>query len=256
MQEILGRFTWYDLMTPDTAAAEAFYTALMGWGTLAWEGGDKPYTMWTVGEQPIGGLATLPEEARAMGAPPHWLAYVGTPDVDATTAEARSLGGAVFVPPTDIPTVGRFSVIADPTGAVVALFTPAGDPPASPAEGTPGTMSWHELISSDPEAAFAFYGQLFGWVEVDRMDMGPDGVYLMYGHGEVPYGGIMKKPEQMPQSAWLYYTVVADMDAALGQVRAAGGTVMNGPMEVPGGDHVAQCLDPQGAAFAVHAKAG
>src|SRR4030081_3092184 len=88
-----GRFVWYDLMTPDLEAAKAFYTAVVGWGTTVWEGMKTPYTMWTAGEKPIGGLMRLPEEAVAGGARPHWLAYVTVPDVDAAAARAQELGG-------------------------------------------------------------------------------------------------------------------------------------------------------------------
>ena len=92
--ENLGRFLWYDLMTSDPAAAQAFYGSVMGWGTEAFEGGPEPYDMWTRDGQPLGGLMQLPEEAVAAGAPPHWLAYIGTPDVDATSARAGDLGAS------------------------------------------------------------------------------------------------------------------------------------------------------------------
>src|SRR5436309_14669621 len=108
-----GRFVWYDLMTPDPEAAKAFYTAVMGWGTQLWESPGMSYTMWTVGDRPIGGLMKLPDEDVASGARPHWLAYVAVPDVDATTARAKELGANVLKPPTSIPTAGRFAVIAD-----------------------------------------------------------------------------------------------------------------------------------------------
>jgi predicted enzyme related to lactoylglutathione lyase len=79
MSDIRGRFLWFDLMTTDTDGAKAFYTETIGWKTQAWEDtpAGTPYTMWVAGETPVGGVNILPEEAKAMGAPSHWLAYVG-----------------------------------------------------------------------------------------------------------------------------------------------------------------------------------
>lgn len=74
-----GKFVWYELLTSDPNAAKTFYTALIGWGTKEWEGGEQPYTMWTTEDVPLGGVMLLPEEAKQMGAPPNWMAYVGTP---------------------------------------------------------------------------------------------------------------------------------------------------------------------------------
>ena len=100
--DFLGRFVWYDLMTTDEEAAQKFYREVIGWNTQAWEGSPSPYTMFTAGEGPVGGSMALPEEARAMGAPPHWLAYTATPDIDATVAKATELGAEVLMPIEEI----------------------------------------------------------------------------------------------------------------------------------------------------------
>jgi uncharacterized protein len=248
-----GSFVWYDFMTPDPDAAKAFYTGVMGWGTQLWESPGMSYTMWTAGEAPIGGIMEMPQEAVAGGARPHWLAYVAVPDVDATTSRAQERGGKVMVPPTDIPTVGRFSVIADPQGAMIAPFkseTAGPEPPETPPV---GGFSWHELATPEPEAVFDFYADLFGWQKTSAMDMGPMGVYQMFGRGGAPLGGIYRKPDTMPgPPAWLHYARVADVNAATEAVRQHGGKVINGPMEVPGGDWITMVLDPQGGPFAVH----
>ncbi|HEY4561352.1 MAG TPA: VOC family protein [Thermoanaerobaculia bacterium] len=256
-----SHFVWYDLMTIDPEAAQAFYTAVAGWGTHVWETPGMPsYTMWTVGEKPIGGVVKLPDEAVAGGARPHWLAYVAVPDVDATTARARELGATVMVEPRDIPTVGRYSVLADPQGATIAAFTPAptSQRPPEP-EGMPpvGEFSWHELITTDADAALAFYGDLFGWEKISDFDMGEMGLYQMYGRNGKTLGGMFKKPAEMPgPPAWLYYARVADVNAAIEAARRQGGQVINGPMEVPGGDLIATFMDPQGGMFAVHQSKG
>jgi predicted enzyme related to lactoylglutathione lyase len=252
-----GRFVWYDLMTTDPVAAQNFYQDLIGWGTTAWDGGDKPYIMWTNNDVPLGGVMTLPDEARQAGAHPHWLAYVAVPDTDATVAKTLELGGKVLVPATDIPTTGRFAVLQDPQHAVFAVFTPAEEAPGR--EGPPGVgeFSWHELAAAESNAAFAFYSKLFGWEKQEAHDMGEMGIYQMYGcpGTEQPLGGVFNKPEDMPPS-WLFYVRVEDVKQAVERVKEMGGTILNGPMEVPGGDFVAQCMDPQGAAFALHSTAG
>ncbi len=248
-----GRFCWFDLMTTDPAAATKFYAKVVGWGTQEWD--QMPYTMWTVGDVPLGGVNELPEEARKAGTPPHWLAYIATPDVDNTIEQAKKLGGKVMVPPMDIPTVGRFAVMADPQGAVFAAFTAEGETPGHDGPRKPGEFSWHELATTDPDGAWSFYSELFGWNKTDAMDMGPAGMYQMYGRGEMPLGGIFQKPDEIPMSSWLFYAMVEDIEAAAKRVTAGGGKIVNGPMEVPGGDMIVQCMDPQGGMFALHAQA-
>jgi hypothetical protein len=118
----------------------------------------------------------------------------------------------------------------------------------------PGGWSWHELATTDREGAFKFYSALFGWVKTGDMDMGEAGIYQMYGLGEIPMGGIYNKTHEMPVSNWLPYAMVPNADDAAATAKKQGGTILVGPMEVPGGDRIAMMLDPQGAAFAVHSK--
>jgi predicted enzyme related to lactoylglutathione lyase len=250
-ESIRGRFVWYDLMTTDPEGAKAFYSAVTGWGTQVWE--EMSYTMWTVGETPMGGIMKLPEEAVAGGARPHWLSHVAVPDVDATVARARELGATIMAPPTDIPTVGRYSIFSDPQGALIAAYSPAMEVPDPEGMAPVGEFSWHELATTDPEAAWGFYQDLFGWEKMSEFDMGAMGIYQIFGRRGTTMGGIFRKPAEMPgPPAWLHYARVADINAAVEAVKQQGGQVLNGPMEVPGGDWVAQILDPQGGATAVH----
>lgn len=248
-----GQPSWYDLYTTDVDSSRSFYTAVVGWTTTTWaDVAPEPYEMWTAGEQPVGGMAALPKAAREMGAPPHWIAYFGTDDLAASIAHASQLGATLRHGPETIPEVGQIAIVSDPQGATFALFQPAADRPAS--TGGPGHFSWHELSTSDQAGAIAFYTALLGWKEASSMDMGPMGTYWMFHNGGPPLGGMMTRPPEMPVSSWLYYISVADLDAALARVSANGGKVINGPMEVPGGDRVAQCTDPQGAMFALHSN--
>lgn len=251
----LGRFCWYELMSKDPAAAKPFYTQLLGWTSQPFEGADTPYDLWVNGEAPFGGLMQLPEEAQAQGAPSHWLAYVSTPDVDATVSTAKDLGGSVMVAPMDIGDIGRIAVLRDPLGATFAVYRSAADMPDEYSTEQPGDITWHELMTTDYEKAFDFYAALFDWQVMQDMDMGPHGVYRIYGRKGKQLGGMFNKPPEAPVAAWLLYVQVADIDNAVEKVKALGGSVLNGPMEVPGGGWIAQCMDPQGGAFAVHAKA-
>src|ERR1700732_4716655 len=160
-----SRFVWYELMTTDIETAKAFYANVVGWGT---RDAGLAYNLFTVGDAPVTGLMNLPEDARRTGATPHWIGYVGVDDVDAAVDPIKQLGGAVYVPPTDVPDVSRFSVVADPQMATLTLVKwlhPGQEKPA--ALRSPGHVGWHELSAVNWEKAFAFYGEIFGWQKVD-----------------------------------------------------------------------------------------
>ena len=251
-----GRFVWYDLMTADPKAAEEFYGQLIGWGTKEFEGGNEPYTMWTNKETPLGGVMELSEEAKAAGAPPHWMAYVSVDDVVQTVSKVKEAGGSVLHEATEIPDAGSFAILSDPQGAAFAIYKSASEESQDSAEGDQiGRFSWNELATSDYKGAFSFYSELFGWEPQEAMDMGPGGIYQLYGQSGAPLGGMFNKPDEMPgPPMWLYYVSVEDVNNAVEKVSELGGQVLNGPMEVPGGDLIAQCVDPQGALFALHSK--
>src|SRR5437870_3591465 len=175
-----GRICWHELLTTDPEAARAFYPKVAGWGTEAWEQ-DASYVLWTTRDGPIGGLMAQADEARKVGAPSSWLIHVAVPDVDATVRQATGLGARVRVPARDVPTVGRFAVLAAPQGATFAAFTPAGAVPGHDGPAQPGEFSWHELATTDWHAAWSFYERLFGWTKMQAMDMGPAGTYQMFG---------------------------------------------------------------------------
>jgi predicted enzyme related to lactoylglutathione lyase len=252
-----GRFGWYDLVTRDVEAAKAFYTRVVGWGIQEWGEGPSAYPMWTAGGVPMGGVGPLPPEMAEAGVPPHWMAHVAVEDVDAAAPRAEGMGGRIVEGPTDIPEVGRFAVIADPQGAVLSLFRPRGGEMQADMR-KPGFVGWNELHARDHEAAWEFHSSLLGWKRVDAMDMGEMGTYLLFGLRDQPEGemvGAMFDGAKLNGTPphWLYYFNVDDIDAAVGRVNDAGGSVLNGPMEVPGGGRIAQCRDAQGGAFALFA---
>lgn len=254
----MSNFVWYELMTSDPEAAEAFYRHVVGWEARDAGMPDFRYTILSAGEAGVGGLMALPEEARQSGARPGWLGYVGVDDVDAFAERVKQTGGAVHRAPADIPGVGRFSVVADPQGAIFVLFTGSADmqPPPPAAPDTPGHGGWRELHAADWESAFTFYSGLFGWTKGESVPMGPMGTYQLFESGGTALGGMMNKNEAAPAPFWLYYFNVDNIEAAAARVKAKGGQVLNGPHEVPGGSWIIHCLDPQGAMFALVARPG
>jgi predicted enzyme related to lactoylglutathione lyase len=119
MQDEPGSFCWGQLNTGDTAKSEAYYVALFGWTAKTGSGGGMTYTEFWRGEAPFGGMMAMPP---GLNAPAHWLPYFAVADVDASAAQAVSLGAATCVPPTTIPGAGRFAVFSDPQGATFAIY--------------------------------------------------------------------------------------------------------------------------------------
>jgi predicted enzyme related to lactoylglutathione lyase len=246
-----GRFVWYELITTDMEIAKAFYASVVGWGARDASTPGSIYNLLTIGGSPVAGLAKVPEEARRTGVTPRWIGYVGVDDVDATVDTIRKLGGAVYVPPMDVPNISRFSVVADPQMATLALVKGLRSGQAQSEEpGTPGRVGWHELLAADWEKAFAFYHELFGWQKAGS-HFGEMGAYQAFSAGGEPIGGMFTKPAILPLPFWLYYFNVDDIHAAAKRVEVGGGHILYGPTEVPGGAWIVHCTDPQGALFAL-----
>lgn len=253
MATLRGKFIWYDVMTPDTKAAAKFYGDVIGWTAQEHPMTDgRTYTVFSKGTAMVAGLMTIPDEARAQGVPPCWTGYVSTDDVDAEVRRVAAAGGSVKRPPTDIPSVGRFAVVADPGGAVFLLFKPnTSEEPKPVAPMTPGHIAWHELMAGDLDRELKFYQGLFGWTKDKAHDMGPMGTYQTFATGGSPCGGMMKICAQVPYPVWSYYIAVDSVAAAADRAVTRGAQIVNGPMEVPGGAWIVQARDPQGAHFAM-----
>jgi len=248
-----GRFIWYDVMTSDPKAAAKFYTEVIGWSAQEHPMADGgTYTVFSAGPTMVAGLMAIPEAMRAEGVPPCWSGYVSTDDVDAEVRRVEAAGGSIRRPPTDIPNVGRFAVVADPGGAVFLLFKPNTTETPTPVEPmTPGHVGWHELYAADPEREFAFYSRLFSWTKDRAIDMGAMGTYQTFATGEAPCGGMMKMCGPVPHPCWNYYIAVVSVAAAADRAVTRGAQILHGPIEVPGGSWIVQARDPQGAVFAM-----
>jgi uncharacterized protein len=242
-----SRFVWHDLMTTDLAKSLAFYTALFGWTRKPFDMGPAgTYDMIYAGEVGVGGVMPL---GAGDAAPPHWIGYVSVEDVDAASAQVNALGGKTHVPPTDIPTVGRFAVVEDPQGAVLSLFRGDGPDMPSPVNPPLGTVAWNELMTSDAEQAAEFYTALTGWT-VQKVDMGAMGFYYLFKQGERNVAGMMKHPEAGHRPSWTPYFAVASADESAARATALGATVIVPPADIEDWGRFYMALDTTGAAFA------
>lgn len=241
-----GRFVWHELLTSDVAKAKGFYGELFGWTAKDEDMGPAgTYTLFSVGDAMVAGMAKT-----QAGAPPHWLGYCTTPDVDATTALATKSGGKQIVAPMDIPDIGRFSIVMDPSGGVVAPFAEANESPDDGARPPVGHFCWDELVTQDPAAAKAFYTKVFGW-KADEKDMGPIGTYTIWMRGERQAGGMMKAMDPKAPSAWLHYVNAGKVDPATEKAKKLGATIVMPPMDIPNVGRFSIVTDPQGVFFAL-----
>jgi uncharacterized protein len=242
-----GDFVWYELCTPDPTAAAEFYAAVVGWTMQPSGLPGMDYILACLGDRQLAGIMTLPPAQ--MPPRPVWFGYVGVADVDAKAAEIAAAGGRIHKAPQDIPTIGRFAVVADPQGAVFILFKGTGEAPEPLGMMQTGSIGWHELHSSDFEKGWVFYERMFGWSK-DVAHESPMGTYQLFKASGMPIGGGFTD-KMAPHPYWLYYFVVDDIDAGVTRLEGNGGTLLHGPMEVPGGAWVIQAKDPQGGLFAL-----
>lgn len=250
-----GSFIWYELMTPDPDASRAFYEAAIGWTIDAQPIAGMDYRMIAAPDGHVGGVMRITPEMQSGGARPVWIGYLNVDDVDAMVAQVQAAGGSVMMPAWDIPGIGRMAMVTDPQGApfyVMRPVPPEGDPDATShvfAPGRPGHVAWNELSSTDHKAALAFYGKLFGFESNEAMPMGERGDYAFIDHHGTRIGATLTATDT--PSLWSFYWVVPNVTAAGAAITAGGGTIIHGPVEVPGGQHIIVATDPHGAGFGV-----
>ena len=248
-----GTPCWVDLGSPDLDASVEFYGALFGWDVPASENIEQTggYRRATKGGADVVGMMPLMQE----GQPPAWTSYVSVEDADATAAKVREAGGMVYAEPMDVMGLGKMAVFADTTGAAFGIWQP-GTFPGAGIVNEPGALAWNELGTRDPEAAKAFYTQVFGWGTTDS-EMPDGGTYTQWTLGDGVVGGMLDISDRVPDEVpahWLPYFAVEDADAAVGTAKEKGGNVSFGPVDIQVG-RFAVVIDPQGAAFAVIALA-
>jgi len=256
-----GLFSWADISAPDPASARTFYTSLFGWDAEDQHDpdGNYTYTMFSQQGKTVAGLGPLPPDMVEQGMPAMWNSYISVDNLSSTVDGWVLAGGKVVMPPMDVFDAGRMAVVADPEGAIVALWQ-AQAHPGGELFNLPGSMTWNELNTRDAAAAREFYGNALGWeFEVHQREGAAD-YWLVTVPGKRqgpplsndPYnGGILTMGEEFPPETpahWGVYFAVADTDADLARLAELGGSVVAGPMDAPAG-RMAVVADPSGAIF-------
>src|SRR5580658_3573012 len=227
-----GTPNWVDLQTPDQDAAKPFYSGLFGWTY-----DDQPmpegqvYSMAMLGEYAVAAIAPQPPEMVAAGAPPMWNTYLAVDSADDAAARAQAAGGTIAMAPFDVTDAGRMAFVLDPSGAAVA-FWQASQHIGATLVNEPGTVTWNELITTDPSAA-AFYEQVLG-VTTSVMDMGA-GEYTLFEVDGQMVGGTTAPQMPGAPNHWHVYFAVGDADATVAKVAELGGAVVVEPFDTPVG---------------------
>jgi hypothetical protein len=252
---VLGQYVWHELLTADPAAGAGFYSKVLGWSAQPAQGGEE-YTMLSHGKTAVGGVRVVGKDSLASKAGPNWLTYVGVPNLETSLAAVQAKGGQVIHPVTAIASDGgRYAVISDPQGAVIGVFEPPANRPGGNSDAGAGPVVWHELTAEDPVAALQFYKDIFGWEVVATHPMGGEtGTYYLFGKGTTQMGGAFVRGKNLAASwpRWLVYLDVPSVTAAVEATKAAGGQLLNGPHQVPGGSWIAQVIDSHGVPVALH----
>jgi uncharacterized protein len=242
-----GTPNWVDLQTTDQPAAKAFYAGLFGWTYDDQPMGEGAvYSMAKLGDQDVAAIAPQSPELKAAGVPPMWNTYIAVDSADDTAAKVEAAGGQVAMPPFDVMDAGRMTFVTDPSGAAVA-FWQANQHIGASLVNESGTLTWNELITTDPAAA-KFYEQVLG-VTTSTMDMGT-GAYTLFHVGDQMVGGSTPPPMEGVPNHWHVYFAVDDADATAAKATELGGSVMVAPFDSPVG-RMAVLTDPQGAVFSI-----
>jgi len=260
-----GMPIWYELMVPDPAAVAQFYGATLGWEIPAMgnpmPNGSEYREIARQDGGMEGGVLTLTPEMTAGGAMPGWIIYFHVEDVEAAIAATTAAGGKLWMDQTT-PGIGRMAMLSDPQGAAFYAMnpTPPADRPDAVSDvfkfDTPGHCAWNELATDDAPGQIDFYTALFGWQVIGEMPMPGEHIYKFLEAEGVGIGAIGSMKADGARNAWMPYFRVADIAAAIESVPANGGTILNGPHDVPGGDRIIIARDPAGAAVGLVGKAG
>jgi len=226
----MTKFYRFELRTTDADAARAFYARLFG---------HERAVVWP-----------LHEQALARGAVPHWLGHLGVADPERVAADFIARGATRLGPARATVEGGSALVLRDPGGALLALSTPPV------LERSELDVAWHVLNTRDAALATANYHELFGWETRENAQLSSLGAFREFAwHPALPSAGVIAdiagRPHVHPQ--WLFVFEVAALELALSATRAAGGLVLD-PVQLPRGEQLFVCNDPQGAAFALRKR--
>jgi uncharacterized protein len=233
----LHTFGRFDLRTTDVEAARRFYREAIG---LDLDANPAKLAVWP-----------LHEQARARGAPAHWLGNITVADLDTTVRRLRELGSEPLGPPVLKADDGSsFAILRDPLGAVMAVREPSKSVSGSDL----APIAWHQLITTDVTRAWPIYSELFGWKAAEVVDMPgleiENHLFAWKAGGNVVGGMADTARQPGVHTHWLYFFPVAELSVAIEKVRANGGNALS-PFVLPNGARLAAAEDPQGAAFGI-----
>jgi predicted enzyme related to lactoylglutathione lyase len=248
---LAGKWVWHELTTSDVAKAKDFYGQIFGWTLTDKEMGGQKYTAIVSNGKEIGLVQALPADAKKQKLTPAWAGYVSVPDVDAAVTAATGKGAKVAMAAMDVPEIGRFAVLTDPSGASFGVVKAAkGDEPDSAP--SPGSFVWLEHWSKDAaktaEAA-AFYTAVSGY-ETETMKMGKDDYTLAKASG-APRLGLGKAPKPNLAGKFVPYVLVPDTDTTVKQATKLKAKVLVKANDIPNVGRIAVLADPQGSAFGI-----
>lgn len=246
-----GTFCWFELHTTDDKAAQRFYGSLFGWSDRPLPiGSDMVYRIQQLSGQDVAAVTKLMPDQLKQGIPPHWMQYVATDNVDATTEKAKSLGASVLAPPMDVMDAGRMAVIRDPQGAVISIWKGKNTPGVG-IKGDVGAQVWCELLTRDTAGAQKFYTGLFGWTSKDMSQ--PGMTYTVFENKGTGIAGMMAiRPDMGPMPpTWMLYFRSANCDATVKKTQELGGKVLVPARDIPTVGRFAVLQDPTGAAFSI-----
>ena len=236
----------YELMTTAPAAAAAFYGQVLGWTTESSTDGQTSF----VGAG--GPFASVSAVQRRML--PQWLSHITVESLPMALEMAETLGGLLMSIPAALPGLGRHGLLRGPGGSLISVVELSDAPMSSEGDAVRAAVAWNESTTLHFEDDWNFLSGLFGWLDRGTMTH-PDGrQYRMFGRTHEigdGLGGHSTLSADLSAPSWVIYFSVPDLSPALVAVRAQGGRVTSTPMQLPNGDWVVRCLDPQGAVFAL-----
>lgn len=236
----LGHIVWHDLVTPDLEKSQAFYSAVFDW---QFQSINDSYVFAINDGQTIAGFSQLDNSENSS----HWLALVSVNNVDSVIKQTRQSGGEVLVGNTTIEGRGNIAVLSDPQGAVFSVIdTSNGDPNATNAN---NSWIWQEVWSDDPKANREFYQSIYPYEAAEKTLFGTNYSYIKTDNQ--PVVGFVEKPDAEIGNTWVNYIKVADVDATLLKVTAAGGLVLMAPNEKVRSGTVAIIRDSNGAGLVI-----
>lgn len=247
-QQLTGKFVWFDLATLNLEKQKTFYGDVFGWTFHIISNTDDQYTLIKNGERDVAGMFSFkPREGVTIGAA--WIGLMSIDDPAKAANFVKNNGGVVHSDPKAIAKRGTYALLVDPEGALFGVLkSESGDPPDKEIE--IGDFFWMDLFAREPSKAGQFYKQVAGY-ELSKSEAKEDvDRVILTSHGKAR-AGVVPLPGDANRAGWLPYIRVADVDATLKKVTAAGGFIMVEPTPDLLDGNLAIFSDPEGGVMGV-----